>query len=116
MRIRGDHGTENGTVAALQNIFRAEGTDNFAGERSLQYGKSIANQVFFSFFFKLCRSYNIFYKGLRIIRLLMNTSKILFKKRRRMYPGILKKRFSIPSSPVTTIFNFYSKIYCRKSN
>ena len=47
MRIRGDHGTENGTVAALQNIFRAEGTDNFAGERSFQYGKSIANQVFF---------------------------------------------------------------------
>ena len=43
MRIRGDHGTENGTVAALQNIFRAEGTDNFAGERSFQYGKSIAN-------------------------------------------------------------------------
>ena len=49
MRIRGDHGTENGTVTALQNIFRAEGTDNFAGERSLQYGKSIANQVFFLF-------------------------------------------------------------------
>ena len=47
IRIRGDHGTENGTVAALQNIFRAEGTDNFAGERSFQYGKSIANQVFF---------------------------------------------------------------------
>ena len=47
MRIRGDHGTENGTVAALQNIFRAEGTDNFAGERSFQYGKSIANPVFF---------------------------------------------------------------------
>ena len=47
MRIRGDHGTENGTVAALQNIFRAEGTDNFAGERSFPYGKSIANQVFF---------------------------------------------------------------------
>ena len=47
MRIRGDHGTENGTVAALQNIFRAEGTDNFAGERSFQHGKSIANQVFF---------------------------------------------------------------------
>ena len=116
MRIRGDHGTENSTVAALQNIFRAEGTDNFAGERSFQYGKSIANQVFFSCFFKLCHSYNIFYKGLRIIRLLMNTSKILFKKRRRMYPGILKKRFSIPSSPVTIIFNFYSKIYCRKSN
>ena len=47
MRIRGDHGTKNGTVAALQNIFRAEGTDNFAGGRSFQYGKSIANQVFF---------------------------------------------------------------------
>ena len=47
MRIRGDNGTENGTVAVLQNIFRAEGTDNFAGERSFQYGKSIANQVFF---------------------------------------------------------------------
>ena len=37
MRIRADHGTEIGTVAALQNIFRAEGTDNFAGERSLPY-------------------------------------------------------------------------------
>ena len=46
MRIRGDHGTESGTIAALQNIFRAEGTDNFAGERSLQYGKAIANQIF----------------------------------------------------------------------
>ena len=50
MGIRGDHGTENGTIAALQNIFRDEGTDSFAGERSFQYGKSIANQVFFLFF------------------------------------------------------------------
>ena len=47
IRIRGDHRTENGTFAALQNIFRADGTDNFAGERSFQYGKSIASQVFF---------------------------------------------------------------------
>ena len=50
MGIRGDHGTENGTIAALQNIFRDEGTDSFAGERSFQYGKSIANEVFFLIF------------------------------------------------------------------
>ena len=115
MRIRGDHGTENGTVAALQNIFRAEGTDNFAGGRSFQYGKSIANQVFFCFF-KLCHSYNIFYKGIRIIHLLMNANKIFFKQRRRMYPGIPKERFSILSLPITVIFNFYSKIYTHNSN
>ena len=40
----------------------------------------------------------------------MNTNEIFIKKSRRMYPRILKERFSILSSPITVIFNFYSKI------
>ena len=51
MRIREDYGIENGTFVVLQNIFRAESTGNVAGERSFQYDKSIANQLFFLYFF-----------------------------------------------------------------
>ena len=44
-RIRGDHGTENLNVAGIQRFFHRNGTDDFAGEKSLQFGKPTANQV-----------------------------------------------------------------------
>lgn len=42
--IRADRGTENGTVAALQRMFRHGCGDEFSGEKSFMYGPSTANQ------------------------------------------------------------------------
>lgn len=43
--VRTDPGTENVKVEVIQQIFRANGRDSFAGEKSFMYGKSTANQV-----------------------------------------------------------------------
>ena len=43
--IRAGPGTENVKVEVLQKFFRANGWDNFAGEKSFMFGKSTANQV-----------------------------------------------------------------------
>ena len=42
--IRADCGTENGYVAAVQRFIRRDGEDNWAGEDSFIYGKSVSNQ------------------------------------------------------------------------
>ena len=42
--IRGDGGTENVYVAAVQRFFRRDGDDSWAGDKSFLYGKSVANQ------------------------------------------------------------------------
>ena len=42
--IRGDRGTENGNVAAIQRFFRRDSEDDFSGEKSFIYGRSTANQ------------------------------------------------------------------------
>ena len=44
MLVRTDCGTENGTIAAMQSSFRANGEDIFAGEKSHIYGSSHSNQ------------------------------------------------------------------------
>ena len=44
MLVRTDCGTENGTIAAIQSSFRANGEDMFAGEKSHIYGSSHSNQ------------------------------------------------------------------------
>ena len=41
---RGDAGTENGMVAAMQRFFRRDGNDAFSGEKSFLYGRSVSNQ------------------------------------------------------------------------
>lgn len=43
--IRGDCGTENIHIAAVQRFMRRNGADNMAGEKSFLYGKSVANQI-----------------------------------------------------------------------
>ncbi|PFX14985.1 hypothetical protein AWC38_SpisGene20822 [Stylophora pistillata] len=42
--VRSDCGTENGVIAGMQCYFRADGIDEFAGEKSHQYGSSPSNQ------------------------------------------------------------------------
>lgn len=43
--VRGDGGTVNVNVAAMQCFFfRKEGTDSMAGEKSFLYGRSVSNQ------------------------------------------------------------------------
>lgn len=42
--VRADPGTKNVEVEVLQKFFRANGQDSFTGEKSLMYGKSMANQ------------------------------------------------------------------------
>ena len=42
--IRGDRGTENVNVAAIQRFFRRSSNDDFSGEKSFIYGKSTSNQ------------------------------------------------------------------------
>ena len=42
--IRGDQGTENVNVAAMQRFFRCDAQDSFAGEKSFLYGRSVSNQ------------------------------------------------------------------------
>lgn len=42
--IRGDRGTENGNLAAIQRFFRRSMDDDFAGDKSFTYGKSTSNQ------------------------------------------------------------------------
>ena len=43
-KVRGDRGTENCHIAAMQRFLRRNHTDSLAGDRSFVYGKSIANQ------------------------------------------------------------------------
>lgn len=42
--IRSDKGTENKNVAAVQRYFRRVDNDEFAGDKSFVYGKSVSNQ------------------------------------------------------------------------
>ncbi|XP_074606429.1 uncharacterized protein LOC141859469 [Acropora palmata] len=42
--IRGDQGTENVNVAAIQRFFRYDDQADFAGEKSFLYGRSVSNQ------------------------------------------------------------------------
>ena len=42
--VRGDRGTENGNVAAIQRFFRRTAGDDFSGEKSFMFGKSTSNQ------------------------------------------------------------------------
>ena len=42
--IRGDQGTENVNVAAVQRFFRCDAQDSFAGQKSFLYGRSVSNQ------------------------------------------------------------------------
>ena len=41
---RGDAGTENVNIAAMQRFFRRDASDEFGGEKSFLYGKSVSNQ------------------------------------------------------------------------
>jgi hypothetical protein len=43
--VRGDRGTENGIVAAIQRMLRHECTHAFSGEKAFLYGPSTANQI-----------------------------------------------------------------------
>ena len=42
--FRGDAGTENVYVAAMQRFFRRDGFDEFSGGKSFLYGRSVSNQ------------------------------------------------------------------------
>ncbi|KAK2548520.1 hypothetical protein P5673_031305 [Acropora cervicornis] len=42
--IRGDQGTQNVNVAAIQRFFPYDDQDDFAGEKSFLYGRSVSNQ------------------------------------------------------------------------
>ena len=42
--VRGDRGSENGNLAAIQRFFRRSMNDDFQGDKSFMYGKSTANQ------------------------------------------------------------------------
>ena len=42
--IRGDMGTENVIIAAIQRYLRHEDGDSWSGEKSFLYGRSVANQ------------------------------------------------------------------------
>lgn len=44
--VRSDCGTENCVIAGMQCYFRADCNDEFAGEKSHQYGSSPSNQSF----------------------------------------------------------------------
>ena len=41
---RGDEGTENVNIAAMQHFFRRDANGDFGGEKSFLYGKSVSNQ------------------------------------------------------------------------
>ena len=42
--VRGDRGTENGNLAAIQRFFRRSMNDDFSGDKSVMFGKSTSNQ------------------------------------------------------------------------
>ncbi|XP_032219840.1 uncharacterized protein LOC116603023 [Nematostella vectensis] len=42
--VRGDMGTENGRVAAIQRFLQDEAEDSWSGEKSFLYGRSVSNQ------------------------------------------------------------------------
>ena len=44
MIVRSDRGTENVVFAGIQQYFRHNDTDQFAGRNSFRYGTSTANQ------------------------------------------------------------------------
>ena len=45
MFLRGDFGTENVNIAAVQRLFRDDQNDSLSGEKSFVFGKSTSNQV-----------------------------------------------------------------------
>ena len=62
--IRSDKGTENVNVAAVQRFFRRDDQDEFAGDRSFLYGKSVSNQrieAWWSFLRRECADWWINY-------------------------------------------------------
>ena len=62
--IRSDRGTENKNVAAVQRFFRGADQDEFAGDRSFCYGKSVSNQrieAWWSFLRRECADWWINY-------------------------------------------------------
>ena len=67
--VRGDRGTENVNICALQHFFRRDGTDPMAGEKSFLYGRSVSNQrieAWWSFLRKNATDWWInFFKDLR---------------------------------------------------
>ena len=42
--VRGDRGTENGNLAAIQRFFRRSMNDDFSGDKIFMFGKSTSNQ------------------------------------------------------------------------
>jgi transposase len=62
--IRSDKGTENTNIAAVQRFFRRAHHDEFAGNRSFVYGKSVSNQrieAWWSFLRRECADWWINY-------------------------------------------------------
>ena len=54
--VRGDRGTENVNVAAMQRFFRRDGTNSMAGEKSFLYGRSVSNQRIEAWWSFLCKN------------------------------------------------------------
>ena len=71
--VRGDRGTENVNICALQHFFIREGTDSMAGEESFLYGRSVSNKridAWWSFLRKNATDWWInFFKDLRTVGL-----------------------------------------------
>ncbi len=53
--IRSDKGTENVNVVVVQHLFRRDHQDEFAGDRSFLYSKSVSNQRIEAWWSFLCR-------------------------------------------------------------
>lgn len=67
--VRGDRGSENGNLAAIQRFFWRSMNDDFAGDKSFMYRKSATNQRIEALWGRLrqgCAEWWItFFKGLR---------------------------------------------------
>ena len=68
--VRGDRGTENGNLAAIQRFFRRSMNDDFSGDKSFMFGKSTSNQRIEAWWGRLrqgCTDWWIeFFKDLRV--------------------------------------------------
>ena len=67
--IRGDQGTENVSVAAMQRFFRRDAQDDFAGQKSILYGRSVSNHRIEAWWRFLRRSETDSFGGLIFLRI-----------------------------------------------
>ena len=97
--VRGDYGTENVNVAAIQRFLRRDCDDALAGEKSFMYGRSVSNQRIEAWWsiLRKCNSdwWINFFKDIRDTGLYNDADPIQVECLRFCFLGILQKELQL---------------------